>query len=186
MIEQILDKNKSIAVVGNGGSLLHSGCGTLIDSFDCVIRMNNYVLNKKIFKDVGSKQDVWCMSFCNDILEREFERLICPLPLNIPFHVDMFRGTNKNLLNKLKDLTVFIPEYIFNDLKKYIQNPSLGVCLLYWLCVTGYKITSNNIFGFDFFSEKHAHHYFNDHTKCLHDGSIEQQFINNLLKQNKY
>jgi hypothetical protein len=48
-----LDKSKKIVIVGNGPSVMNNKFGELIDSFDIVVRINNYVPNDY----VGYKMD---------------------------------------------------------------------------------------------------------------------------------
>eukprot|EP00238_Polyblepharides_amylifera_P008308 CAMPEP_0196588744 /NCGR_PEP_ID=MMETSP1081-20130531/61572_1 /TAXON_ID=36882 /ORGANISM="Pyramimonas amylifera, Strain CCMP720" /LENGTH=98 /DNA_ID=CAMNT_0041911345 /DNA_START=427 /DNA_END=720 /DNA_ORIENTATION=+ len=49
---------KSIVVVGNGKSVLNSGLGSTIDSFDEVARFNFYAI-KGYEADVGTKTTIW-------------------------------------------------------------------------------------------------------------------------------
>ena len=181
-MENIIGKSKRVAVVGNGGSLEGANNGDNIDSFDIVIRINNYVTNEYFAKDVGSKQDVWCNSFCNDVGDRPCSKILCPLPLNIPKWLKHYSSTSISQLNKYVDYTTFIPEQIFSELLSVCKNPSTGLCLVYWLVCIGVKISRDNMFGFDHFSGRVSHHYFDDHELCYHS-TDEEQIFNSILNK---
>jgi len=94
-------QNKSIAVVGNGGSLIGSDSGEKIDSCDIVIRFNNYDTSLKYRKDVGRKTDIWCNTFYRDIKYRDdHPRIMCPLPLNKKEYLSIYSATNLSFLNE--------------------------------------------------------------------------------------
>lgn len=51
-------EDKSIIIIGNGESILNTGLGRKIDSFDEVIRINDaFTINHE--KDVGEKRTIW-------------------------------------------------------------------------------------------------------------------------------
>jgi len=69
MIPDLIDdKNSSIAIVGNGGSLQGSNSGQTIDDHDFVFRFNNYNLSPEHAPDVGLKTNFWVNTFFVDIL----------------------------------------------------------------------------------------------------------------------
>jgi hypothetical protein len=153
-----LNEKSSVAVVGNAGILLEERCGKDIDSFDKVIRFGNYkILDKEI---TGTKETIWCTTFCNDILPRktEYEAILCPLPLNVDKYLKIYYATGVKFLNSKMEQIEFIPLEIFEDIVDKIKNPSSGICLLYWLKTLGVNLT-NSVFGFSFFAKDSPHHY---------------------------
>ena len=52
---------RSIIVVGNGESLRDSGLGSVIDSYETVVRFNHFK-TKGFEKDVGTKTSVWVLA----------------------------------------------------------------------------------------------------------------------------
>lgn len=51
-------QSKNVVLVGNGPSMLHSGLGKTIDSFNTVIRFNRFT-NAGYAADTGTKTDIW-------------------------------------------------------------------------------------------------------------------------------
>ena len=51
---------ESLAIVGCGPSEIGTGNGKKIDSFENVIRMNNYVVSSEFIVDYGEKTTHWC------------------------------------------------------------------------------------------------------------------------------
>lgn len=173
--------DKTLAIVGNGGSLIGNKKGDEIDSFDIVIRFNNYQLGDTYTCDVGSKESIWCTGFCKDVPERPADNIICPLPINIPKHLMRYTSTDIQQYNQQKHRTIFIPEVIYLSLIKLVKIPSIGMCLLYWLSEENYNISSSNVFGFDFFEKSKNHHYFGDHSRAGHSGEAEKRVATGIL-----
>jgi hypothetical protein len=184
-------KDKSIAIIGNGGSLCDSNSGEEIDSYDIVIRFNNFNTSGSYQKDVGSKTSYWCNTFCADIKPREDElSILCPLPVNAPNWRKIYSSTSVEMIRRYIDKTSFIPEKIFQGLwdqmpinkSRHRKDPSTGLCMIYWLRALKYNITINDIFGFDFFSKDTSHHYFDraPSPSVDHDGDMERTIIKNI------
>lgn len=184
--------DKSIAIVGNGGSLSGSGLGEKIDSRDIVIRFNNYNTSQTYLKDVGKKTDVWSNTFFCDIVRRpNYNNLIvCPLPLNKEKYKKIYSGTNKSFLSECLINLEFVPESIFLDLCSNLPDhpaigrphPSSGLSLIFWLYRLGFEIKESDLFGFDFFLGKH--HYFSDMKSPSdnHFGDVERDLIKKILE----
>jgi hypothetical protein len=68
-------KTDSIAIVGNAPSVLNSKIGSLIDSSDCVIRMNKYQIREEYIPFIGKKTDIFVSNFYKSDLEKSFEDL---------------------------------------------------------------------------------------------------------------
>ena len=49
-------KNKKVIIVGPSPHLKNMKEGSFIDSFDCVIRINEIGINQNLYEDYGSKQ----------------------------------------------------------------------------------------------------------------------------------
>lgn len=181
-IDQLVDKNCRVAIVGNGGSLRNSKKGTTIDAYDVVIRFNNFRSGGDYVHDVGCKVNIWCNTFCDDIIDRDFDKILCPLPLNISKWVTRYSSTSIKNLKKHASHTAFIPEEIFSAVVNIHDTPSTGLCLVYWMLESGYKLKRQDLFGFDHFNPSYDHHYFNDHSRCTHTTS-EQETFNILFNE---
>ncbi len=161
------------AIVGNAGLLLDSQGGPLIDSFDDVIRFNNYII---IPPHTGVKEAYWATSLFNNIKTKDttFKKVLCPFPIEL---VERYKF-GKHFYD-LYDIE-HAPLEVFNKLKKHIPNPSTGCSFLFWVYAEYGKLPEENIFGFSFF--KGVHHYFDDNTACNHNGDKEETFIKKLTK----
>jgi hypothetical protein len=190
ILNSVISQGSSVAIVGNGGSLKEKKDGNLIDSFDVVVRFNNFHISEQYIKHVGSKTDFWSNTFYKDIKSRKEDLpILCPLPLNMPGFTELY-DTNISLMMSNFQKTTFIPEYIYQDLCELMPNhktrkrkdPSSGLCMIFWFLESGFTITKNNLFGFDFFSSTN-HHYFS-HGKSPsenHEGHVEKEILKSLI-----
>jgi hypothetical protein len=190
ILNSAISERSSVAIVGNGGSLKEKEDGNLIDSFDVVVRFNNFDLSEKYIKHVGSKTDFWSNTFYKDIQpQKEDFPILCPLPLNMPGFTELY-DTNISLMMSNFQKTIFIPEYIYKHLCDLMPNhktrrrkdPSSGLCMIFWFLESGFTITTNNLFGFDFFSSIN-HHYFSQvkSPEENHEGYVEKEIVKSLL-----
>jgi hypothetical protein len=190
-INNLIKKNSTIALIGNGGSLLKFESGDLIDSHEVIIRFNNFNVSDSYKKYAGTKTTFWATTFYQDIIPRNDSlQIVCPLPLNVQGYTQIY-DTNLNLLIGNLTNTIFIPEEIFKELcnmmpihkTKKRKDPSTGLCMIYWLIKSGFNIKRKNLFGFDFFSNSN-HHYFSKGPppSINHEGDIEKSIIEKLLK----
>lgn len=170
-----------VAVVGNGGNILDAEEGELIDSYDVVIRMNTFDISDKFAKHTGKKTTLWsnAMHFRVPFREdKEYEQMICPIPLNINRVFKQYGATSKEMFAAYKDKAIYIPETYFLELTTKIPNPSTGIATLFWLKKENIQF---DIFGFTFFSNRYSHHYHDDYKGCGHHGNKEQRFFEEYI-----
>lgn len=187
-------KNKKIAIVGNSPNIINKSLGNLIDSYDVVVRFNDYSLSNK--KDYGEKCNVWVRASNDYVIETLNEKNLKEHDLIIvrsknkknEKSLDFYRGLEYNY--------VIMPiEYEISLSKELKAIPSTGLLTLYFM-------KSNNIkydaFAFSFFSKNDlinykTHHYYNykanKESKGImlskHNWNVEQKyFIKNCMEKN--
>ena len=168
--------NKTIAIVGNSGIEMGKGRGKEIDSRDVVIRMTNYSLADHFRKDYGARTDIWVTSFHHDIVLRPntFKRVCCPFPINDAKHAAVYRACRPEMVIKYSAECPPVPH--FEILLTLILKPSTGLAFLWWLhSIRG--IQGTDLFGFDHFSGKIKHHYFDEDTSCSHNRVNEKRIV---------
>jgi len=185
-----LFENKTVAIVGNSPCLMNKKQGELIDSFDIVIRFNNYKITDDLKAYTGTKQNVWSTSFYVDIPIRSevYEHVICPYPITTEKWHKYRNYADKKSLEKYTNAKIIPLEY-FDELVKYVPVPSSGIAVLYWLFREGVKITEDNVFGFNFFSLINTipNHYFEQKMyNVVHSNADEKYFFNNNLLTKTY
>lgn len=171
-------------LVGNGPSLQGGGNGCLIDSFETVIRFNNYV-TKGHEGDVGSKTDIWCCYGKNASTPRS----------NPPSKIINLHGA-VNDPSWYEPIEIWrIPVSFYHKVRDEIRQksslpkerrdiliPSSGLTLMLWLleqCITPVV----HYCGFDHFDRASTggrHHYWmaSTHTESMeHDGQLEKALI---------
>lgn len=186
----IVQKSKSKLVngrcllVGNGPSLKGGGKGAIIDSFDTVVRFNNYVVDGHE-NDVGAKTDIWCCYGKNASTPRE----------NPPSKII-------NLHGAVNDPAWFtpveiwrIPVSFYHKVRDEIRQkstlpqerrdiliPSSGLVLMLWLLEQNMTPVVHYC-GFDHFDRASTggrHHYWmaSTHSDSMeHDGQLEKTII---------
>lgn len=146
----------NIIVVSNSPKCLDHECGHIIDRFDIVVRINNFViLNYE--KYIGSKTTVWVHNNNKkDIFKRNIDNIssVLIMSLNEPYPDDDISPKIKHLKTEC--------EQLYKELKEitpgYICHSLGGFILLYFL--KRYK----NVFsyGFDAFAS-YGHYWDKNH-----------------------
>ncbi len=70
-----LCKTDSIAVIGNAPSAMDFRIGDVIDSYDCVIRINDYETDNHFADFVGTKTDVYLHHFYKKLFHKTEKKL---------------------------------------------------------------------------------------------------------------
>lgn len=177
-------KGKSVAIVGNGPSILDNKNGSFIDSHDIVVRFNNFsTIGYEEY--TGKRTDIWVSSFW----EREviahpcldsFSLVICPFPAYNG--KPSFSQINRELAESCG--SSYIPREIYNGVESIVSSASSGCVFLFWLYKLFGKIPKESLFGFSFFDPTKSHHYFEDTPRVDsdHKGEEEKNFIRSILQ----
>jgi hypothetical protein len=160
---------KTILICGNGLSLHKTLKDKNLDSFDYVLRMNNW----KSIDNADNRCDIWCTTFWYDISDQTIisnkNKIVWDIFLNggcFPFTTERINKV-KQLLNKYPEFVLLKKE--LNYFKKniiQINSPSCGMYAIYAAKLHNFNIS---ICGFD-------------HTvKRPHKPKLELLFVQKLL-----
>ena len=186
--EQPFDSNKTCILVGNGPSILSQTNGKKIDSFDEVIRINEYKTHSyEIY--TGSKTTFWA-TFGKGRLpgdRNKFpEKIIMVHEHSVAAYTpkEMWR-IPMSYYNNIREELQMKTQRCSDDIKKII--PSTGYLVARWLISQNIHPT---LTGFDFFSKKnlHQHHYWHNHPSLQppeHDGDLECIILQKFVNQQK-
>jgi len=190
-------KDNKIIIIGNGPSALNRKMGSIIDTFEDVVRINDYKI-KGFQKYIGSKTTIWARSNSNRTKDRKWNNfkkvIICSPEWN-------YKNT-KRLLKRKEGQGIVIPRNKSLLLQKKLDLPgrvrkngkwlrgwpSTGLILLDYL-IEQYECIY--IYGFDFFKKinGHARHYYNNKEKMIatyvHDYDKERQWVDDKKKAGK-
>tara|TARA_B100001996_G_C18563491_1_gene555533 strand:- start:38 stop:826 length:789 start_codon:yes stop_codon:yes gene_type:complete len=124
-----LIKKKKVIIVGPSPHLKNKKKGSFIDSFDCVIRINEIGINENLHEDYGSKTDVSFLTLSEDslIVYQQMKKSLNYSSLKMVVHA----GDEHNLnpfANVAKSRNIFD---IFNELNLetdfyHIEKPSFS------------------------------------------------------------
>ena len=188
-------RSRSILIVGNGPSAARHDLGSRIDSFDCVIRINNFV-TASLESKVGSRTDIW-VNGANQGLKKRSE-----IPANIlvmiPPIVLNRKGAaiHQRIQNRLgTSAYIMLPVEIMSEMEasSSIARPTTGFFSIYFFYLLGLDVT---LHGFDFFSGSKAHYFDGPVKRWLKDKGIirkadkndvsgEKNFIEDLIQTGK-
>jgi len=156
-----------LILVGNGKQ--HSKNGKIIDSFDKVVRFNDFKI--KGYEDyVGYRTDIVVGVKKKDLSIYDNVELIF-IPTLIRNHV-----FDKKIQHKIK----YIDIDLLNDILQEYKFPTSGYrAVLHFLSI-GYDVT---IIGFD--GLKSGHYFDNDQMWDKHDGDYEMNEFRKLEAENK-
>jgi|TARA_R110002110_G_scaffold3190_10_gene16454 hypothetical protein len=180
----------SLLLVGNGSSLLGKGLGVKIDSFDEIVRFNNFELDGYA-EDVGSKTTILARRSCDDVKlwpEEMFSRVYCFVTFcrwtSGMLHVaNQLHGYYSNIDIITPDICAGYGREIGLDQPEN-EWASVGALALAHFIKTHKKIY---ICGFDHLKKDEngkASHYFHKPPKDdrFHSESKERAFTETLIK----
>ncbi|MFV0322250.1 MAG: glycosyltransferase family 29 protein [Alphaproteobacteria bacterium] len=192
-----ISPNTKIAVVGNAPSLKEKKLGKFIDSFDIVIRVNNYLV-KGFEEFTGKKTSIWMSGNTrryedeNNLPKMDMQVIITPSSWYFRRHdhhghiSHLFEGNvKKNVPNAL-----ILPYAVMmkNECMALMMNPTTGMRAILWaLSMTDEPV---NIFGFNFFQDTENIYYYGNQNVPLvwkeqHDLDWERKFIDIQVFNNK-
>lgn len=154
-LEQYLE-GKTVALVAGGNSLVGEGLGSIIDSYDVVVRMNRALpLDPSKSEDIGTRTDVLynCLDGAPDaggpivpmLWINNGVKYICSTYPESEFFT--FPQRSKGLENFLP--TRWIPDEVYYPIKDHIKGrPNSGTCTL--VDLLSFDIEKVHLFGLDF------------------------------------
>lgn len=185
-----------VIIVGNSPILKGSGLGQIIDSYDHVVRINNFQIEGHQI-DVGTKSDIWSNSLSPAVRKRdceEIKEIWCSIAPKVYYLLDnrldrLLRPEEKNKVNlfSLNEFYDFKIELgIENNHNKW---PSTGLITIKQALA---KFDTVDICGFSFFKEidSHVKHYYEDpidinEKTIAHISDIEESYVSYLINKGK-
>lgn len=172
-------------IIGNGPSAIEKENGDFINSFNIVIRINNFLING-YEKYVGTKTDIWSVNngyiFTNDFKWKcsfAQPKTIIFVPYSLKEYQnyqDCQKVTLKNN-EELCNIDVSKQADLYYDTTRK-KWPSTGL-------MTIMQFNPCYITGFDSFQSTKHHYGDDEHIDIFHDGLFERNFINDLMLQDK-
>lgn len=186
-----IGKDSKIIIVGNGGSLKEKKLGSFIDSFDIVVRFNNFQLQG--FADlVGTRTDVICRRCCDDVIMHDSSSVksLVGFVTYGKWNTGMeIVGRQLKTYYKQKIHIVGTAECKDIGEKIGLEQPlrewaSIGGLAIPWFC-KHYNPQNITVCGFDFLKKNingKSEHYFNKPPKddCYHNGEKEELYLKSL------
>jgi len=178
-----MNSDKKVILIGNGSSVLDFLNGHIIDTFDIVIRFNNFKI-KNYEQHVGTKTDYWFTWYDFHLKDNlNLDRIY--------FHSwvkNKEKDKNYNKIIKkynniitvdydiLPEIKLEIPEYPHNSF-------STGLIATHLMLKEYNKVY---IYGFDWWENRKEHHY-NDKAKIgkLHHPKLEYKYFKKFIDLNK-
>jgi len=141
-----MTNSKKIILVGNGTCITDKKNGELVESFDTVVRFNNYAIEG--FEDyVGKRTDVWVTRICDTIRHRdreEFGEIIGVM--NYCKWTQAIKAVVPKWVAKYPDIKLIKPEVVktYAELPDFVYNPMMN-----WLSVGLITIKTFLDLGYD-------------------------------------
>jgi hypothetical protein len=152
---------ESTIIVGNGRSVLGLGAGSAVDSFQTVVRFNDYQI-EGYEADVGSRTDVWvvsdwtCLKLFSKYPERTIPTLIA-VPYRFmgkPYYHERRAEVERDLTPEQRQRCTFVPVEVVQRLvdENHFGDrwPSSGLITISYMLNSVPRV---HLHGFDFFKE---------------------------------
>jgi hypothetical protein len=176
-------KNSKVIVIGNSPNVLKNEYGSIIDSYDIVIRINKCV-TEGYEKYIGSKLDIWSTThnwskwYGEDYVPNKYHNI-----------KQIWKRTPKTKLHSLPSQLETVPTLELYKSKfyrqkgngfmnRYIVNAKLGgePCTgLLTILTAAFLFSDVTIYGFSFFTESGGlvRDYYSSNKKHIHDTELE-------------
>jgi len=196
-------KKKNIIIVGNAPTNLDNEFGKLIDSFDTIIRFNEFQI-KDYEKNIGTKTLIWVISdFVAINLLQKYKNwlddnnkvkilIVIPYKTNDPnkFYEEGYKEMNdfynqSDIKNELFFINKDFVKKIQTDYEFYPHWPSTGLLTILYFIQFNKSISFT---GFNFFQKIGGGdkiHYYNDNCISNHNGDKEKIIVNKLIETKK-
>lgn len=185
----------NIALVGNGRSLLGSNLGSIIDSYDVVVRFNNFVTTGYEV-DVGARTDWWVRNHLPETVHREeqFKKIILRLrgEEDQGWEADISYVPYQMAEKYPNQPIEIVPKEVYNDLKHcgLTRMPLTGTVVLHHILMR-YTMMEIAIAGFDCLagapeSLRHYHSEINNHygrDTDPHNAGEEQCYLRRIAQE---
>ena len=176
-------KDKKVLVIGNA-PYEKTNMGKIIDSYDIVVRFNNYP-EVGYEQHIGSKTDIWCVSDATYVKDKKLIRSrrnkinkkMIVSPYNYKDEHDKI--VDADFEKKLEKRDINVP-------KKYDFGktwPSTGLLVIFYLLSLHDNITVFCFNGFD--KSKKSIHFYESRQQWGHKNEIEKYVIEDLIKSGR-
>jgi hypothetical protein len=167
-----------VILIGNGPSCLKHRAGRLIDTYDVVVRLNNFQIVG--FEEyVGTKTDVVISNGNTDVHYKPEHHDKTTIILENHDIDENEHIANHNLCPMKSIFVLFKKDFLMRPYG--IEKPSTGLFALFYLTLMYKDLTC---YGFDSFTEDG--HYFNPEWKSWHrHTSDEKRIIDDLVRTGK-
>jgi hypothetical protein len=171
--------SNKIIIVGNGSSVLYKENGSLIDSFDTVVRFNSYKISE-FEKYVGTKTNIWFTcnkAHINDC--NSFERII-----EHSWEWDANKDKiYQSILEVYPSCEKTKREFIITKIP--LKNPSTGIIAICMMLEEDKYQKPIYITGFDWWSNDKHHYGDKEKRGTLHSPLEEHKLILNFINEGK-
>jgi len=193
-------KNKTVAILGSAPSLIEN-TAEYINSFDAVVRMNNFKI-EGFEQYTGKRKDIYYSYFGSNIKKnindlQDFKFLICKYPdivfnpLELP-NKELGKSDDFRWVYQRRRQVWVLPHYIpsekeFTELF-FLNGGTIMTTGVYAICdILKYDIKKLYISGFDFFESKihNVNEVWYEHDRGGHDFKSEYNLIKYLTKIDK-
>ncbi|PWQ95011.1 glycosyltransferase family 29 protein [Leucothrix arctica] len=184
-------EDKSLAVIGNGTSLINSGLGPEIDGHDIICRFNRFPANSyDLQRDVGTKTNIWITSpevFTENYPIPDSVEWVVLSGGDVRYTLQDWSCASQHLEQNRKIIT--LPITSWSDLVKILRAPpSAGLLWLYYLCQHKHLSTTLHTYGFDRTITKGSRYHITSHTfkpSRRHSWSKEKELFRLLVSSNE-
>jgi len=178
-------KKAKTIIVGNSPELLGRNMGDIIDSYPCIIRLNDYQIGG-YEKDVGTRECIWGSGMCPDSRVR-YRPNMWDIWVFYPNIIKAGYGVSLSRIRGLIDAALvkkfhLVPAEIIEKLNHYTGLHYAGTGLLtIAYCIFVLKIEVD-IIGFDSFQKHKGHYYSPEPAKVVapHEFNKESDVIKQL------
>ena len=186
-----VQKNGKTIIIGNSPDVLEENLGRIIDSFDTIIRVNDFTL-KGYEKQLGTRTDIWFTGASKVARKRTDYDMTNTIPIlglsSSRLHLNENDKTRHILIKDISStfevaLSKFriIPFDVTAQLKSKwgLNSPTTGFLALYYF-IEVLKFSNVTIHGFDFFDS--PFHYYDEDKKMKTTLSVAHEYE----KEKKY